>query len=153
MLDLKQHALWGLGAAATVVISSLLTYYIASDSRGNSPPSSDTLFADRNFAEAPFDANDASRACEAESKHKLGNSLLRTNINWHSTRFDEKRQLWLVVLDGDVGDLEQFESAHIYCYINPRSYEVSYLKAYDSESRPLGEKVGFDFNDLVSFFD
>jgi|GEM_PF-1155743 len=148
----KQHALWGFGAAATVAVSSLLTYYIASDNSGHSTSAANTLFADRNFNQAPFDANDASRACEAESKRKFGDTLLRSNVNWHSTRFDEQRKLWLVVLDSDVGNLEQFDNASIYCYINPRTYEVSYFKAYDSESRVLGEKVGFDFEDIVSFF-
>ena len=152
MLVVKQF-FWGLlGIASVVMLSSLLTVYLTDNDRSTALNATRDIFADRNFNEAPFNAQDAGLACTQESNQRFGATLVRSRVDWRSTRFDEGRELWLVVLNGDVGDLYQYDEATIYCYINPKTYVVSYFKAYDSESQPLLERVGFSCADLVAVF-
>ena len=105
----------------------------------------------RNFQEIPFDSLDASISCEDEAKNKFGDEFLRSTVDWHSTRFQETRNMYIVVLDADIWIRESFEQAKIYCYINPRSYMVSYFKAYDSEDNPMLSS-GVSFEEMMDSF-
>ncbi len=105
-------------------------------------------FTERDFTKAPFDSYDASRACQDEAKKKLGESLLRTSTDWHSTRYEPDKASFLVTLKGDVGDLYVYEEAYIYCYVDPEKFLVTYFKAYDSDMRSILDK--FNFGDIVN---
>jgi len=50
-------------------------------------------------------------------------------------------------MQGDVGTLQDYDEVYIYCYIDPKDYEVTYFKAYDSKQQPLLSK--FSFEDLL----
>ncbi len=105
----------------------------------------------RNFQEIPFDSLDASRECEKEARDKFGEEYLRSTVDWHSTRFQETRNMYIVVLEADIGIRESFEQAKVYCYINPKSYVVSYFKAYDSEDKPMLSS-GVSFEEMMDSF-
>ncbi len=134
LLPLKQFLLWCLGGSAIVVPTSLMTAYYAGGQDYNF-----------NLSDSPvkpvelvrFDSLDAARVCEIEAKEKFEGRLLHSSVNWHSTRFQESRNVYVVMLDGNVGEYTQQESVNIYCYVNPKSEQVSYFKAYDSDNKPM----------------
>ncbi|NIB42937.1 hypothetical protein HBA55_25240 [Pseudomaricurvus alkylphenolicus] len=112
------------------------------------PPEQPVLSAQTSKADrAPLDSYQATSSCKQTARSKIGDTLLRTSTDWHSTRFEADRRFYLVALKADVGDLDVFEEAYIYCYIDPRDYAVTYFKAYDSKHKPL--LSGFSFGDLI----
>ncbi len=134
LFPLKLFLLWCLGGAAVVILASLMTAYYVGDeiySFSSSSPSS------ANIDRVPFDSLDASKVCELEAAEKFEGSLLHSSVNWHSTRYQESRDVFVVMLDATVGTYAQQESANIYCYVNPRTEDVSYFKAYDSSNQPM----------------
>ncbi len=133
-LPLKQFLLWCLGGSAIVVPTILMTAYYA----GNQSYSFDSSASNSKAIEqVPFDSLDASKVCEVEAKEKFEGRLLHSSVNWHSTRYQESRNVYVVMLDATVGSYAQQESANVYCYVNPRSKDVSYFKAYDSNNQPM----------------
>ena len=132
-----------------VIFTCMLTFYV-SGQYINTPGQVKTSSLNRDYSEIPFHTYDATIACQDETRQQLGQSVVRTHTDWRSTRFEDDRQTYLVTLLVDVGSLDVFEEAHIYCYIDPKDYVVNYFQAYDSKQRPLLSK--FSFGDLVSAF-
>ena len=85
----------------------------------------------------PFGDLDAAKSCEIEAAEKFEGRLLHSSIDWHSTRFQESRNVYVVMLNGTVGTFGNSDSVNIYCYVSPKTERVSYFKAYDSNSRPM----------------
>lgn len=134
LLPLKQFLFWCLGGSAVVVPASLMTAYYAGNQSHNFNSSSS---ASQTIEQVPFDSLDASKVCQTEAKEKFEGRLLHSSVNWHSTRFQESRNVFVVMLDANVGTYTQQESANVYCYVNPRTESVSYFKAYDSNNQPM----------------
>lgn len=150
LAKLKKLLLIASSLAAVVVPSSLLTIYFSD--RPQLIDTSGEAHVVRDFEQVPFDAYDATLACTQEAHGKFGRQLLRTSVDWHSTRLDQERNLFMVVLYADVGTLKAFEAATVYCYISRRDFQVSYFKAFDSNSRDMFSKRSFDFADLMKVF-
>jgi len=134
--------------ASIVITSSLLTIHFANSS--DRLPFEHTGTA-RDFAKIPFDSLDATRGCEKETRAKFAGDYLRSTVDWHSTRFQESRAVYIVVLDADIGTREKFEEAKVYCYVNPDTYKVSYFKAYDDDQKPM-LSTGISFKDMMKSF-
>lgn len=133
-LSLKQFFLWCLSGSALVVSTSLMTAYYADGHNYSFSLSSSTA---KPADLIRFDSLDAARVCEIEAKEKFEGRLLHSSVNWHSTRFQDSRNVYVVMLDGSVGKYTRQESVNIYCYVNPKSEQVSYFKAYDSNNQPM----------------
>ncbi len=134
--------------AGIVITSSLLTIHFANSSDNLS---FELFGTPRDFSKIPFDSLDATRGCEQEARDKFTGEYLRSTVDWHSTRFQENRDTFIVVLNADIGTLENFEEAKVYCYVNPRTYMVSYFKAYDGNDKPMLSN-GISFKEMMSAF-
>ncbi len=137
LLKLKQIIIWLLGVNAIVLPSAAMTLYFSDSRAAKFLQWSDDDQGGRDFAQVPFDRLDAARACQLKTQHKFEGDYLRSNIDWHSTRWQEERSQFLVVLHADIGDLREHEPATIYCYISSRTQLVNYLKAYDANGKDM----------------
>lgn len=91
-----------------------------------------------------YDILDAISACRDHSDDKFDNTLLRTYVDDHSTRFETDRGVYLVVLTAHIGNKIKYDEATVYCYIRPATNKVTYFRSYDSEKRSLQSGMGFD---------
>ncbi len=142
LLWLKQGLAWGAGISALVVPSSLLTIYHTDPSRLAflSSEQQDDLLHD-----VPFGVLDAAAECELETQDRLSDVLVRSRVDWHSTRFQPDRNVFVVALQADIGSLHNFEQANVYCYINPRTQQVSYFNAYDEDGKSyMSRAISFE---------
>lgn len=96
-----------------------------------------------------YDVLDAIAACRDHSDNKFDNTLLRSYVDDHSTRFETDRGVYLVVLTAHIGDKRTYDEATVYCYVRPATNKVTYFRAYDSEKKSLQSGMGFDaFKDI-----
>jgi hypothetical protein len=86
------------------------------------------IFQQRDFTTTPFSMMDAYDACVMESEARLGESLLRSHMLPLSTRYEALKDTYLVVINADVGNIEQWSEVMIYCNVNPAAEEISYYK-------------------------
>ena len=86
------------------------------------------IFQGRDFESTPFGLMDAYDACTMEAKSKLGDSMLRANILPLSTRYDTDNNTYLIVIDADIGTIQSWSDATIYCDIDPEEQKLSYYK-------------------------
>jgi hypothetical protein len=88
-------------ALALVVAGSLLLAYFSSDQM--SQPGGRQVFLQRDFSNTPFSLMDAYDACLLETQAKQGASFLRAHMLPLSTRYDEVKNTYLIVLSVDIG--------------------------------------------------
>ena len=123
------------------VLVSLLTLYTQSH-RELSFSGAEQVFKGRDFSETPFSLMDAYDACLMESRSKFGSSMLRSHMLPLSTRYDPEKQEYLVVLSADVGTVDDWNVATIYCSIDPVKEEVSYYKeVHDGKQSMLSKTM------------
>lgn len=131
---LSHTPLWTILTALGFLVVAVASYIALN----MNPTGADTpvlLFEGRNFTLQPFDLMDAHDVCELESKEKLGESLLRYTMNPLSTRYQEKKKNYFVVLNADIGRIDLWEEVMIFCDVDPKSHSVSHLKVvYDSDT-------------------
>lgn len=126
---------------ALAVLVSALTWYASSD-RSLNLQGAERVFEGRDFSQTPFGLMDAYDACLLESRAKFGSALLRSHMLPLSTRYDESRQEYLVVLSADVGEVNDWSEATIYCSIDPVAQEISYYKeVHDGEHSILSKTM------------
>ncbi len=125
-LTRKQKVLLALGFLLLVACSSLLTIYFASAHFFVPPPVTEAPTRD-----IPFARQDAVNVCQRESAERFSGRLLRSSADWRSTRYESERGVFVVLLDGAVGNQQDHVMATIYCYVEPDTHEISYFKAYD----------------------
>lgn len=113
-------------AAATLSATALTLYFADFFRQQNNDPKN--LIKPRDFALAPFDLTDAIGVCEKKSRNKIGEQLVRTHPDWHSSRYEAKRREYLVTMQADVGTIYVYDKAYIYCHVDPADYVVTYFK-------------------------
>lgn len=86
------------------------------------------LFPDRDFRRSPFDLMDARDMCRYEVKQNFGDGLLSSHLNQLSTYRDHKRNIFVIVLDIEVGSTNARQSGMVYCNIDPVKYSVVYYR-------------------------
>ena len=139
------HLLTLVATGAVITLSAVVgihQYQWASDKES----AHETLFGGRDFRQIPFDEYDATQVCEHKAKRQLGEALLRSHVDDHSTRFEPDRDIFVISLVGHVGIPEQFEDVYIYCYVDPRKYAVTYYDTVYAERRSLMSKALSFFN-------
>lgn len=137
----RGNTLLVLSFVVIAMIASLLTAYLAS-SREFAVAGAEAVFATRDFSRTPFSLMDAYDACLMESKSKFGDNLLRSHMLPLSTRYNESTQEYLVVLSADVGAINDWNEATIYCSIDPVAQQISYYKeVHDGELSILSKTM------------
>lgn len=101
------------------------------------------VFQGRDFSVSPFGLMDAYDACVMEAKSSLNGGMIRNEMLPLSTRYNEVNNTYLVVIDADVGTIQEWTTVTIYCDIDPDHKQVSYYKEIYGEqpsllSRTLG---------------
>ncbi|WP_439135663.1 hypothetical protein [Pseudomaricurvus sp.] len=124
---------YALGLLVVAILSSALTILGVNTYSWLSPDKSSAPY----LHDIPFDRLDAVHLCEDKAKVRFGDKLVRTDTDWRSTRFQADKHVYLVILNGSIGNYEQHEKAKIYCYVDPDDQYVSYFKAYDLEGRSM----------------
>lgn len=125
------------------LVVSGITMMLASD-RTLTLHGAEKVFQSRDFSKTPFGLMDAYDACLAESQAKFGDSLLRSQMLPLSTRFDESSQEYLVVINADVGVIDDWTQATIYCSIDPVAEQISYYKeVHDGQESILSKTMSF----------
>ena len=122
----KQPSVYSVLLLFVVVVICLIGYLGGDRKLSVSGP--DKVFMQRDFSKTPFALMDAFDACVLQAESKLGASLLRSEMLPLSTRYNEKKNTYKVVLDADVGSIQEWTDAHIYCDIDPVKQRVSYYK-------------------------
>lgn len=123
----SNHLYLALTITFFVVILSLVGLLMGSDRQLNFE-GADQVFQGRDFSRTPFTLMDAYDACVLEAKSKYGSNLLRNHMLPLSTRFDAGKQEYLVVLSADIGTVQEWSEATIYCSIDPVAEKISYYK-------------------------
>ena len=85
----------------------------------------------RNYQQIPFDELDAVSKCKSRTRNELGAGLRLLHDNDWSTRWEEKRQLYLVALDAEMTLEHGANTLNVYCYVDPSTYVVTYFKIVD----------------------
>lgn len=137
----RGNTLLVLAFMAIALMVSLLTSYLAS-SRDLNVGGAEAVFQSRDFSRTPFGLMDAYDACLMESKSKFGMNLLRSHMLPLSTRYNESTREYLVVLSADVGEVNDWNEATIYCSIDPVAQQISYYKeVHDGEVSILSKTM------------
>lgn len=136
-----------LSALAIVSGSVILTLY-ASGQFGLAKSGSPATEIERDYKLNPFELTDAVQSCQKKTRVQFEARLLRTNPDWHSSRYDPTRKIFLVALHADVGSLQLYETAYIYCYVNPDDYRISYYRVEGLKSRSF-----FSINKIKRFLE
>lgn len=123
--------------------------YISLDMKLTSGDTHKLLFEGRNFTLQPFSLMDAHNVCELESKEKLGESLLRYTMNPLSTRYQEKKKNYFVVLNADIGTIDLWEEIMIFCVVDPNSQSVSNIKIVHDTDTSIFLKAKNIFKKMV----
>lgn len=76
----------------------------------------------------------AERLCLAQASKIYGQRLFRTDIDDHSSRFDQPRNLFLVLLQAKVGSRTDSREYTLHCRIQHLDHTISYLKAIDVQA-------------------
>lgn len=146
ILSAKLLFQWLAAGLSLTSIASLLTI-VATGHGGFLLPVSDTEQPDKPISS--YDVLDAIAACRDHSKEKFDNTLLRSYVDDHSTRFEEDRGVYLVVLTAHIGSKRKYDDATVYCYVRPATNKVTYFRSYDSDKKSLQSGMGFDaFKDI-----
>lgn len=130
---------WLAAAMGLSVTASLITVMVAGQGSMLLGASS----ADRTEP-VVYDELDAIQSCRKHSQEKFENTIVRSYVDDHSTRFEEDRGVYLVVLNSHIGTARKYDEATVYCYVRPTTNRVTYFRAYDSEKRSLQSGMGFD---------
>ncbi len=102
---------------------------------GHMKPAKSLSQTNRDYHLNQFNVNDAISACREEAASKFGSQLQDAVVNDHSTRFDQDRAIYLVVLDALIGSRDKQIKNLIYCHVNPNHYTVDYFKAHGDKYR------------------
>lgn len=87
--------------------------------------------SDRDYRYIPFDMYDATMVCNDEMESRIGNELLRSYVDQHSTRLDSSKGMYRIYIKADVGTLTDFRVVDVYCFVDKWDYELSHYKQLD----------------------
>ena len=92
----------------------------------------------RDYYRSPLNMSDAYQYCVLEAEKQLGAAILRYSMDEISSHYKEDKKLFFIVLKADVGSIDDYREASIYCNVDPRQYKVSYYKeVYPGEDRSI----------------
>lgn len=98
---------------------------------------------DRNYRYVPFDMLDATALCNDRMRSQLGDTLLRSYVDDHSSRLDNRKGVYRIYMKADVGETHNFHEVDIYCQIDKWNYDLAYYKEIDSSRKLLSTDLKF----------
>lgn len=128
-----------LSLSLMVFLSVFATFYFYDNHQG---AAKNNLMLDgggqRDYRRSPFNYSDAYEYCVLEAKSQLGNELLRYTMDNLSSHYKQVENVYFIVLKVDIGTLEEFRGASIYCRVDPVAHVVSYYKeVFPGEDRSI----------------
>lgn len=84
-----------------------------------------------------FNQYEAELICEDKMQDQLGDSLVRSYVDEHSTRFDELAGIFRIYLVADIGSHTDFKEVMIYCQVSDYDHELAYYKLIDPSLKPF----------------
>lgn len=85
----------------------------------------------------PYNQYDAEVLCQNQMKENIGDTLLRSYVDNHSTRLDSVSGVYRIYLKADVGTLRDYKEVMVYCQVNQYSKQLSYYKTVDPSKKPF----------------
>lgn len=126
--------------AALIIFVVSFSFFVAN----SLPEPRGDIFADRNFKYSPFELTDAYDICYEGIKSEHPDELLTSYMNELSTRYDERKNAYLVVVDIQLGDGSRSVAGKVYCTINPAAVQLTYYKeVVEGQGSIFSRTVGF----------
>ena len=87
---------------------------------------------ERDYSARPFDLYDAETLCSERMQFQLGDSLLRSHVDEHSTREDMQHNVYRVYFKADIGTHYDYEEYLVYCFVDAWDNELSYFRKMEN---------------------
>jgi hypothetical protein len=75
----------------------------------------------------------AGQLCERQLRDNLGGRLVSSYIDHRSSRYDESRQLFLVLLYASTGDAYHPEQIRVHCRVKPNATRIDYFGVFKDQ--------------------
>ena len=95
----------------------------------------------RDYSRIPFDELDASNACRAETGTRYGENLVRLTLDSHSTRFDERVNMYKIFMTADVGNMHNYEEMAVHCFVDPIAHMIDHYRVFSSKQKSLLDRA------------
>ena len=95
----------------------------------------------RNYKLAPFDIIDAADACRAQTQQRFGNSLARSYMDEHSTRWDDDAGLYKIFMFAYTGSTNHYKEVAVHCFVDPKKHVLAYYRTIDLNKTSLVSKA------------
>ena len=129
-------------AVLTLLVISLVIYAAFFANKISKPHGG--LFEGRDFNRSSFELTDAYDICYEGIKSERSHDLLGSYLDEMSTHFDERNNLYLIVVDVTIGDGARSMPGKVYCTIDPVSYQLTYYKeVIDGEASVFSRMMSF----------
>ena len=99
------------------------------------------LNAMRDYSLAPFDIVDAAMHCKKQTQAKFGETLTRSYVDDHSTRWDNDAALFKVFMMAHVGTLTNYSETAIHCFVDPHKQMLTHYRAINLKETSLISKA------------
>lgn len=95
------------------------------------------LDPNRNYATLPFDMLDAQNICQVKTEARYGDTLLRTQVDSHSTRYEENSGQYKVFMSAHLGNNQIYDEAMVYCFVDADEYVIDHYRVVQSDQKSL----------------
>ncbi|WP_028886520.1 hypothetical protein [Teredinibacter turnerae] len=97
----------------------------------------------RNYNLTPFDINDAARVCTNKTADRFGDQLVRSYVDYHSTRYDARLAIYKVFMHAQLGDLYLHSDAPIHCFVDPKQHIVTHYRSFEARKSLMTRAISF----------
>lgn len=97
----------------------------------------------RDYRYIPFDEYDATMICRDEMESRAGDELLRSYVDSHSTRMDNRKGLYRVYMIADLGTHDDYREVAVHCFVDKWSNDINHYKQYDDRKTILSSDLKF----------
>lgn len=140
ILQQKKRFLTVVVLAALIILVVSFSFFVVN----SLPEPRGDIFAGRNFTYSPFELTDAYDICYEGIKSEHPGELLTSYMNELSTRYDERKNSYLVVVDIQLGNGSRSVAGKVYCTVNPAAIQLTYYKEIiEGQGSVFSRTVGF----------
>jgi hypothetical protein len=97
----------------------------------------------RDYRYIPFDEYDATMICRDEMKARAGPELLRSYVDSHSTRMDNRKGIYRIYMIADLGSHDDYREVSVHCFVDKWSNDISHYKQFDGRKTILSSDLKF----------
>jgi hypothetical protein len=97
----------------------------------------------RDYRFIPFDEYDATMICRDEMESRVGDNLLRSYVDSHSTRMDSRKGIYRVYMIADLGTHDDYREVAVHCFVDKWSNDISHYKQFDDRKTILSSDLKF----------